>query len=118
MQVSISSGVWAESLHALQNAPPNRGGMLNDLSDGKIKKTHFLKIRFDLSMVYLKEFVYACNQTAFVYLSCSIFLEYNTLILVYGYRLQIMYIWLFFIYARYSCKQAYKLCTHCFLVSE
>lgn len=113
MQVSISSGVWAEPLHALQNAPPNRGGMLNDLSDGRIKQTkHFLKIRFDLSMVYLKEFVYACTQTAFVYLSCSIFLEYNTLI--YGYRLQIMYIWLFFIYARYSFKQAYKLCTHIF----
>lgn len=112
MQVSISSGVWAEPLHALQNAPPNRGGMLNDLSDGRIKKKHFLKIRFDLSMVYLKEFVYACTQTAFVYLSCSIFLEYNTLI--YGYRLQIMYIWLFFIYARYSFKQAYKLCTHIF----
>lgn len=59
----------------------------------ELKKNHFLKIRFDLSMVYLKEFVYACTQTAFVYLSCSIFLEYNTLI--YGYRLQIMYIWLF-----------------------
>lgn len=59
----------------------------------ELKKKHFLKIRFDLSMVYLKEFVYACTQTAFVYLSCSIFLEYNTLI--YGYRLQIMYIWLF-----------------------
>lgn len=104
MQVSISSGVWAESLHALQNAPPIRGGMLNDLSDGRIKKTkHFLKIRFDLSMVYLKEFVYACTQTAFVYLSCSKFLEYNTLI--YGYRLQIMYIWLFFIYARYSLNK-------------
>lgn len=59
MQVSISSGVWAEPLHALQNAPPNRGGMLNDLSDGRIKQIkHFLKIRFDLSMVYLKEFVY------------------------------------------------------------
>lgn len=78
----------------------------------ELKKNHFLKIRFDLSMVYLKEFVYACTQTAFVYLSCSIFLEYNTLI--YGYRLQIMYIWLFFIYARYSFKQAYKLCTHIF----
>lgn len=59
----------------------------------ELKKKHFLKIRFDLSMVYLKEFVYACTQTAFVYLSCSIFLEYNTLL--YGYRLQIMYIWLF-----------------------
>lgn len=78
----------------------------------ELKKKHFLKIRFDLSMVYLKEFVYACTQTAFVYLSCSKFLEYNTLI--YGYRLQIMYIWLFFIYARYSFKQAYKLCTHIF----
>lgn len=48
MQVSISSGVWAESLHALQNAPPNRGGMLNDLSDGKIKKKTLFKDKIRL----------------------------------------------------------------------
>lgn len=48
MQVSISSGVWAESLHALQNAPPIRGGMLNDLSDGRIKKKTLFKDKIRL----------------------------------------------------------------------